>query len=95
MKSVTFKARSGGDGECFRWEDISKEDMIAVLDEEEYEKELKDKVDLQKEINEDIITPEPLPEAISTLHPGDVLSACGVDYLADEKYEITVSVKKL
>lgn len=95
MKSVTFVARSGGDGDCFIWKDISKEDMIAVLGVKGYEEELKHKIDMQKEINKDIRTPEPLPEAVSILYPGDVLSACGVDYLAGEKYGITVSVKKL
>ena len=99
MKSVTFTTRSGGDGECFCWKDISKEDMIAVLGEEEYKEELKYKIDTQKEINKDIRTlaQRPPPEAISILYPNDVLRACGVDSIEepDQKYKITVSVEKV
>ena len=98
MKSVTFTTRSGGDGECFCWKDISKEDMIGVLGKAEYEEELKHKIGIQKDMNEIITTPEPLPEAISILYPNDVLKACGVDRLEDppdQKYKITVSVEKV
>ena len=48
MKSITFAAQAGGDGECFCW-NTSSEVVRLIIGNKEYEEVLKENEDIESE----------------------------------------------
>jgi hypothetical protein len=81
MKTVSFTGTASGDGECFCWDKVNKEDKIAILGAEIYK--------MDEELAQDCGTMADLER----LYPGDVMIALGCQ--KDKKYKFIVLAEEI
>lgn len=90
MKQISFVAETGGDGECFCWDNLSKQDKVGVVGESEYENTVTfyrsdDEFDEEYE--------QMLQVELKRLYPDTVMNALEVK--EGRKYRFTISVEEM
>ena len=97
MKSVTFVAKTSGDGECFLWQGQAESDRAAVVGVEQQVTDRKEEEEFQAEFAKDLpncaYTPEMIDSKMRQIYPGDVCNVLGVEH--DKFYKFTVTVEEV
>jgi hypothetical protein len=100
MKSVSFRARQGGDGECFLFCNVPEEDLIALLGKEQYESDIKDEIEFlnesftgQMSLDQGETIEQAARRRLSRVYPGTIMDAMGCEH--DKMYKITVTVEEI
>lgn len=89
MKSVTFRARITGDGECFFWGQVPPEDMKTVLGDQKYEENLR----LEREFHEEMGRDPTQTPPLDRLYPGEIWHQFGCK--TNRKYRFTIQVEEI
>lgn len=98
MKEIEFEAQLGGDGECFCFSNIPKEDILKILGEEEYNDRVKEVMSYREEIEARTGIHDNSEVVLSRLYPTEVLIyALGCDMVNDRsrKYKIKIALEKV
>lgn len=92
MKEVSFIAQVGGDGECFRWEGISKKDKIQIVGEPSYEQDRQLEEEWMREdaeIRGLEFDPKKVEQSLQVCYPDQIMGALGVN--REKRYRFTVN----
>jgi hypothetical protein len=94
-KKVTFTGKPDGDGECFCWLGVSKQEKIKIIGKRDYESDRRLTEDFLKsqcaEKGDDFC--ETMVERrLEDLHPGEIFAAMGLD--KSKKYKFTITVQE-
>ena len=94
--TVFFDAVVCGDGECFCWDQVKREDKVRIVGEDNYRTDLSLEEDFHKEIARERGVPydeTAVQRALEHLYPGDVMIALGCK--PNKRYRFTVSVEEV
>ena len=96
MNSISFVGSQSGDGECFCWREVQRGDKIAIIGQENYDRDR----NLEEEFRKDCYSPaqtefdvNAVERTMEMLYPGDVMQILGVE--RDKKYKFTVTAEEI
>jgi hypothetical protein len=93
---VSFSGKLSGDGECFQWSDISKEDKIKIVGEKQYEEDRELEEETLREYCQDTgsdFCPAIIERRLQTLSPDEVCNCLGLE--SGKKYKFTISAEEV
>jgi len=96
MKEVTFTAEAGGDGECFRWQGLSKKDKIGIVGEPYYDEDrllTEEWVQDEAEMRDVAFDPEKVEQVLGNCYPFEIMEALGVN--REKRYRFTISAEEI
>lgn len=96
MKELSFTGKVGGDGECFCWNGVPKEDKIQIEGEPAYEADRLLEEEFRQEEAEMRgvpFDPQSVETAMQILYPGEIMIALGID--PEKRYRFTVSAEEI
>ena len=92
MKSISFVGIPGGDGECFIWSGLSKEDKINIIGQDNYDYDLKWETEFYKEYKPETFE-DSVSERMGRIYPSEVLESLGAE--DGKKYRFVISVEEV